>query len=64
MFSPFLLDKLARLENAQRLKKAAQSRAVHMARGDSQRPATAWRTIALSLAVVAVGLVLLTSMIW
>ncbi len=63
MFNPYTLEKLAKLEHAERLKGAAQERIARMVQGEAHQPAASWRTIALSLAVLAVGLILLASIL-
>ncbi len=59
MFSPFGYEMYARSHQAELLKEAAQARAARIAQGDTHQPAIGWRMIALSLAMVGVGLVLL-----
>ncbi len=63
MFNPYGLEKLAKIEHTERLKGAARERMVRMAQDEAHQPAAGWRTIALSLAVLAVGLILLASIL-
>ncbi len=63
MFNPYTLERLAKIEHAERLKGAARERAARMVQGEAHRPAARWRTLALWLAVLAVGLILLASIL-
>jgi hypothetical protein len=63
MFNPFGYEMYAKSHHAELLKEAAQSRAARMARGDTPQSGAGWRMIALSLTVLAVGLVLLTGLL-
>jgi hypothetical protein len=63
MFSPFGYEMYVKSHQAELLKEAAQHRAARMAQGDAHRPAAGWRMIALSLVVLAVGLVLLAGIL-
>ena len=63
MFNLYSLEKLAKIEQSERLKGAAQRRAARIAQGDNHHPADGWRMIALSLAMVGVGLVLLLAIV-
>ena len=59
MFNPFLLDKLAKIENAERLKEAREHRAARMARGEAKQPSASWPMIALTAATGVISLLLL-----
>lgn len=63
MLNLYSVEKLAKIEHVERLKGAARERAARMAQGEAQRPAAGWRIIALSLAVLAIGLILLASIL-
>ncbi len=63
MLNLYSVEKLAKIEHAERLKGAARERAARLAQGEVHRPAVGWRTIALSLAMLAVGLILLASIL-
>ena len=63
MFNPFGYEVYVKRHHAELLKEAAQSRAARMAGGDARPPVVLGWTIALSLAVLAVGLVLLTGVL-
>ncbi len=63
MFNPYSLEKLAKIVHAERLKGAAQQRAARMAQGETNPAAAGWRMAALSLAVIAVGLILLIAIL-
>ncbi len=63
MFNPYGLEQLAKNKHAELLKDAARERMARMAQGEAHQPAVGWRTIALSLAVLAVALILLASIL-
>ncbi len=58
MYHPIEYEMEAKLHHAELLKEAARARLARQARGDTRSSAPGWRKIALSLAVVAVGLIL------
>ena len=64
MHHPIEFEMLAKLHHAELLKEAAQARAARLARGDTRQPAVRAWTIALSLAVVVVGVVLFAGLLW
>jgi len=58
MFNPYLRDKLAKIENAERLKEADERRAARTARSEAQQPSMTWPMIALSAAAGVISLLL------
>ncbi len=64
MLNPIEYEMLAKIQHAALLKEAAQARTARLARSDAPRPATRGWSIILSLAVLAVGLVLFTGILW
>ena len=63
MFNPFVFDMYAKSHHTELLKEAAQSRAARAAQGDTAQRGARIRTIAFSLAAVAVGLILVMAIL-
>ena len=55
---------MAKIKQVEMLREAAEQRVAQSAQADTPRPATRWLVIGLCLGALAIGLVLLHSVIW
>jgi len=63
MHHPIQYETMAKIQQAELLREAADRRAACDVRANTPRPVTRWLVITLSLGVLAIGLALLTGMI-